>query len=215
MKEEYILIAKDILSDLHVTISLEDFNQEIELCILEMKHKNLESLKDFRNEFLKRLQIILGLNKQDLRFAFYNRFFLKNMSLPNFAVLSASCGFTPQEYEYLIGLWQVCNNDFEELKKAHSKEDECLDNVTNQTDLALWFKKANIGNNERHILLSMALDETNVTKLSKEMGYTRYSVEKKLFLAKNILLKTEPFATEFEMTRKKEEPFERILKMCK
>ena len=87
----------------------EDLEQEINLCILEIQKKETIQKNDFEKEFLKRMQIIYGLNNKDMNYLRRYRHLLnkiqelKSRSLSTKEILK-ELEISPEVYYYLLNL---------------------------------------------------------------------------------------------------------------
>ena len=209
MGNKYLETALNILKEWHIDLSQEDLEQEINLCILEIQKKETIQKNDFEKEFLKRMQIIYGLNNKDMNYLRRYRHLLnkiqelKSRSLSTKEILK-ELEISPEVYYYLLNLLENLGHNLTSLESTTLKTEDSFNALEEQLTIASWFKKANLGSFELQALLDYSIEESSMEEIAREQNTSAWYVLSRIQQARYQLLNEKDFVEDFIHSRKKE-----------
>lgn len=209
MGNKYLETALNILKEWHIDLSQEDLEQEINLCILEIQKKETIQKNDFEKEFLKRMQIIHGLNNKDMNYLRRYRHLLnkiqelKSRSLSTKEILK-ELEISPEVYYYLLNLLENLGHNLTSLESTTLKTKDSFNALEEQLTIASWFKKANLGSFELQALLDYSIEESSMEEIAREQNTSAWYVLSRIQQARYQLLNEKDFVEDFVHSRKKE-----------
>ncbi len=209
MGNKYLETALNILKEWHIDLSQEDLEQEINLCILEIQKKETIQKNDFEKEFLKRMQIIYGLNNKDMNYLRRYRHLLnkiqelKSRSLSTKEILK-ELEISPEVYYYLLNLLENLGHNLTSLESTTLKTEDSFNALEEQLTIASWFKKANLGSFELQALLDYSIEESSMEEIAREQNTSAWYVLSRIQQARYQLLNEKDFVEDFVHSRKKE-----------
>ena len=209
MGNKYLETALNILKEWHIDLSQEDLEQEINLCILEIQKKETIQKNDFEKKFLKRMQIIHGLNNKDMNYLRRYRHLLnkiqelKSRSLSTKEILK-ELEISPEVYYYLLNLLEKLGHNLTSLESTTLKTEDSFNTLEEQLTIASWFKKANLGSFELQALLDYSIEESSMEEIAREQNTSAWYVLSRIQQARHQLLNEKDFVEDFVHSRKKE-----------
>ena len=209
MGNKYLETALNILKEWHIDLSQEDLEQEINLCILEIQKKETIQKNDFEKEFLKRMQIIYGLNNKDMNYLRRYRHLLnkiqelKSRSLSTKEILK-ELEISPEVYYYLLNFLENLSHNLTSLESTMLKTKDSFNALEEQLTIASWFKKANLGSFELQALLDYSIEESSMEEIAREQNTSAWYVLSRIQQARHQLLNEKDFVEDFVHSRKKE-----------
>ena len=209
MGNKYLETALNILKEWHIDLSQEDLEQEINLCILEIQKKETIQKNDFEKEFLKRMQIVHGLNNKDMNYLRRYRHLLnkiqelKSRSLSTKEILK-ELEISPEVYYYLLNLLENLGHNLTSLESTTLKTEDSFNALEEQLTIASWFKKANLGSFELQALLDYSIEESSMEEIAREQNTSAWYVLSRIQQARYQLLNEKDFVEDFVHSRKKE-----------
>ena len=183
--------------------------QEINLCILEIQKKETIQKNDFEKEFLKRMQIIYGLNNKDMNYLRRYRHLLnkiqelKSRSLSTKEILK-ELEISPEVYYYLLNLLENLGHNLTSLESTTLKTEDSFNTLEEQLTIASWFKKANLGSFELQALLDYSIEESSMEEIAREQNTSAWYVLSRIQQTRYQLLNEKDFVEDFVHSRKKE-----------
>ena len=181
--------------------------QEINLCILEIQKKEINQKNDFEKEFLKRMQIIYGLNNKDMNYLRRYRHLLnkiqelKSRSLSTKEILK-ELEISPEVYYYLLNLLENLGHNLTSLESTTLKTEDSFNALEEQLTIASWFKKANLGSFELQALLDYSIEESSMEEIAREQNTSAWYVLSRIQQARYQLLNEKDFVEDFVHSRK-------------
>lgn len=209
MGNKYLETALNILKEWHIDLSQEDLEQEINLCILEIQKKETIQKNDFEKEFLKRMQIIHGLNNKDMNYLRRYRHLLnkiqelKSRSLSTKEILK-ELEISPEVYYYLLNFLENLSHNLTSLESTMLKTKDSFNALEEQLTIASWFKKANLGSFELQALLDYSIEESSMEEIAREQNTSAWYVLSRIQQTRYQLLNEKDFVEDFVHSRKKE-----------
>ena len=163
---------------------------------------------DFEKEFLKRMQIVHGLNNKDMNYLRRYRHLLnkiqelKSRSLSTKEILK-ELEISPEVYYYLLNFLENLSHNLTSLESTMLKTKDSFNALEEQLTIASWFKKANLGSFELQALLDYSIEESSMEEIAREQNTSAWYVLSRIQQTRYQLLNEKDFVEDFVHSRKK------------